>query len=353
MIKSILAGTVAIFATASLIAGSAVAQGGGRNLQAILEGAEIPVTVDNFVYAATDFEFRKYLALAGGVNQFVHFRAPTPVDMQTTVRMNRDTVYSMAIVNISEGATLSLPEMGDRYVSAQIVNQHHFMNEVFSGGGDHSMTMDTFETPFVFVGVRTLVDGSDPDDLAAVAALQDQMSITAGSDTPFVPTNFDEESFEAVLQAAKELGRFVPDSNRTFGPRGVVDPIRYFLGAATGWGGLPEAEAYYLNVEPGLPVAEYKIEVPAEVPTEAFWSISLYNADGFFEENTLGAYNFNSVSGEPNDDGSMTVHFGGCDDGRVNCLPIMDGWMYTVRLYQPGPEILDGSWTFPDVEPAN
>jgi hypothetical protein len=28
----------------------------------------------------------------------------------------------------------------------------------------------------------------------------------------------------------------------------------------------------------------------------------------------------------------------------------MDGWNYTVRLYQPQPEILDGSWTFPAVE---
>jgi hypothetical protein len=37
---------------------------------------------------------------------------------------------------------------------------------------------------------------------------------------------------------------------------------------------------------------------------------------------------------------------------RANCLPIMAGWNYVIRLYQPGPEILDGRWTFPDVEPA-
>jgi hypothetical protein len=30
----------------------------------------------------------------------------------------------------------------------------------------------------------------------------------------------------------------------------------------------------------------------------------------------------------------------------------MDGWNYTVRLYQPRPEILDGTWTFPAVEPV-
>jgi len=100
-----------------------------------------------------------------------------------------------------------------------------------------------------------------------------------------------------------------------------------------------------------LPIGEYKFEVPAEVPVDAFWSISLYNAQGFFEPNAHDAYNINSVNGVRNDDASMTVHLGGCDDGRVNCLPIMDGWVYTVRLYRPRPEVLDGSWTFPTATP--
>jgi len=145
----------------------------------------------------------------------------------------------------------------------------------------------------------------------------------------------------------------VPDSFRMFGTKAEVDPVRHFLGTAGGWGGLPETKAFYNGVEPGLPVGAYKIEVPADVPVEAFWSVSLYNAAGFFEENTLGAYNINSVTGKRNDNGSMTVHLGGCDDGRVNCLPIMDGWNYTVRLYWPEPEILDGSWSFPSAQPAN
>lgn len=46
-------------------------------------------------------------------------------------------------------------------------------------------------------------------------------------------------------------------------------------------------------------------------------------------------------------DGAITVHFGGCDDGRANCLPIMAGWNYAVRLYQPRTKVLDGSYVFP------
>jgi hypothetical protein len=28
------------------------------------------------------------------------------------------------------------------------------------------------------------------------------------------------------------------------------------------------------------------------------------------------------------------------------------GWNYTVRLYRPRAEILDGTWTFPQAQPA-
>src|SRR4026208_1121061 len=31
-----------------------------------------------------------------------------------------------------------------------------------------------------------------------------------------------------------------------------------------------------------------------------------------------------------------------------NCIPIVKGWNYTVRLYRPRPEILDGTWKFPE-----
>ena len=331
---------------------SSSAQRAGTDIGSIIEARDINVTLDNFVRAATDIEFGKYLALTGGVNNLIHIREPTPIEQQPTIRMNRDVIYSMAVIDISEGAKLTLPVMGERYVSAQVVNQNHFMNDVFLGGGEYAMDVESFDTPYVVVIIRTLVDASDPEDLAAVHALQDQMAVTAASAKPLVIPDYDDESFEAVKNAALELARFVPDSSLTFGLKEKVNHVRYFLGAAYGWGGLPEDQAYYLNVEPGLPVGIYKIDVPAEVPVDEYWSISLYNADGFYEKNTMDAYNVNSVMGERNDDGSMTVHFGGCDDGRANCLPIMEGWNYVVRLYRPLPEVLDGSWEFPAVETA-
>ena len=315
--------------------------------------AKVDVTVDNFIRAATDIEFDKYVSRAGDVNRFYDFREPTPVDNQPTIRMNRDTLYSVAIVDIREGATLTLPDVGDRYMSAMVINQDHYINEVLHGGGTYALGMDKFDTPYVIVWMRILVDGADPEDVAAVNAIQDKMAIDAASSESFVLPSYDQDAFEKMVSTTIAFAPFVPNSFRMFGAKDEVDPIRHFIGTAGGWGGLPESEAYYLGVEPRLPVGEYKIEVPADVPVDAFWSISLYNAKGFFEPNSRDAYNVNSVTGERNEDGSMTVHLGGCEDDRINCLPIMEGWNYTVRMYQPGEEILNGSWKFPEAQSVN
>jgi hypothetical protein len=308
---------------------------------------EIPITVDNFIRAASDFEFGKYESLAGGVNRFLHFREPTPIAQQSTIRMNRDTIYSAAVVDISKSATVTLPDAGDRYMTLMILNQDHFINDVFTGGGSYTLDQSRYETPFVLAWARILVDANDTEDIAVVNALQDQMVIEAGSATPFVMPAYDEDQYQAMTAAIVNFGPYIPDSSRMFGSKEEVDPVRHLIGTAAGYGGLPEQEAYYVNIDPNLPVAEYVINVPAKVPVSAFWSISLYNAQGFFEPNEQQAYSINSVSDARNNDGSMTVHLGGCDDGRVNCLPIMEGWNYTVRLYQPSPEIIDGSWVFP------
>ena len=61
------------------------------------------VNVDNFARAESDRMFAAIQAQAGGVNQWYHYRTPTPVDKQTVIRMNRDTLYSGAIVESPPG----------------------------------------------------------------------------------------------------------------------------------------------------------------------------------------------------------------------------------------------------------
>ena len=61
----------------------------------------------------------------------------------------------------------------------------------------------------------------------------------------------------------------------------------------------------------------------------------------------------NSVTAKKNADASVGIQFGGCDGKVPNCLPIMQGWTYVVRLYRPRDEVLNGKWKFPEAQPMN
>jgi hypothetical protein len=133
-----------------------------------------------------------------------------------------------------------------------------------------------------------------------------------------------------------------------------ISIVRRLIGAASAWGGNPEKDALYLNVTPAKNDGKtvYKLHVK-DVPVDGFWSISLYNDKGYFEPNPQNAYTLNNLTAKADADGSISIQFGGCDSKGENCLPTPPGWNYLVRLYRPRPEILNGTWTFPEAEPVN
>lgn len=310
--------------------------------------SESHVNVDNFVRAESDRMFAAIAQQAGGVGKWSHGFTPTPIEQQPIIRMNRDTLYSASVVDISSGATLTIPNVGDRYMSVMIVNRDHYINRIFHAAGEYSLTMEEFDTDYVMVAARILVDPEDANDVAAVNALQQQLQLSSAVSNPFVPPSYDEATLNATRTALLQLAEGLSGLEHCFGTKAEVDPVRRVIGAAAGWGGLPESEASYVMVAPGLPVGDYSLTV-GNAPVDGFWSISLYNADGYFEANPQGAYSVNSVTGIPNPDGTMTVRFGG--NGELpNTLPIMEGWNYLVRLYRPRPEILNGDWSFPTID---
>jgi len=314
----------------------------------------ITVSNDNFVRAETDRMFAGLQAAAGGVDRWNHYREPTPIDQQTVIRMNRDTLYSLAVVDASKGVTLTVPESGERYLSVMVIDEDHYVKRIFHEPGRYTLTAEEIGTPYAAFGARVLLDETEPGDLDRVHAIQDGLSIVAASSEPFVMPDYDEPSFtatrEAILDEVRRVG-LAGGTHGMFGDEDEVDPKQHLLGTAAGWGGLPETEAFYVSEAPHLPVGAYQLTA-MDVPVDAFWSISLYNSAGFFEQNSLGAYSVNSVNGVKNDDGSVTVRFGG-DESLPNVLPLSEGWNYLVRMYQPHAEILDGTWTFPKLEPVD
>lgn len=304
-----------------------------------------PITFDNFARAETDTAIRVVLE-ENDLNRFGHNRMPVSVDEQPVIRMNRDTLYSMAILDLSAPATVTLPDADGRYMSLHVVNQDHFMF-VLTEPGEHVLSSETVGSRFAYLIVRTFVDPQDEADVVAANATQDGLTIVGGGAGPFEAPEWDQDQLLAMRSALNELAKLGMDASYAFGTVDQTKPIDHLVGAAAGWGGLPrQAAIYTIDAVTDTSGTPHNLTVK-DVPVDGFWSITVYNSDGFIEKNDLGAYSFNNVTAQPNDDGSISVNFGGCDDGRINCLPIINGWNYVARMYEPRAEVLDGSWKFP------
>ncbi|WP_395312052.1 DUF1254 domain-containing protein [Mycobacterium sp. AMU20-3851] len=288
----------------------------------------------------------------GGFGAFSHHREPAAIDNQLVIRLNRDTLYSAAVFDLDAGpVTLTLPDSAGRFMSAQIINEDHYTTEVAYAPATLTLTRDTAGTRYVMAAVRTLVDPDDATDVAAVHALQDAIGVSQSDSGAFVVPQWDPVSQKTVRDALIVLSTTLSDTSRMFGARTEVDPVRHLIGSAFAWGGNPERDALYLTVVPAANDGQtvHRLVVH-EVPVDGFWSISVYNKDGYFEPNSQAAYSVNNITGVKEQDGSTVIQFGGT--GAANLLPITAGWNYLVRLYRPRPEILDGSWTFPIARPV-
>ena len=310
----------------------------------------VPVTVENFVRAESDRYLSAVALKEDGFGKFEHKRGLSPIDSQTIVRQNRDTLYSAAVFDLDAGAvTITLPDAGKRYTSLQAISEDMYSPPVLYKPGPHTFTRKGIGTRYVLIGVRTLVDPSNSADMAAAHALQDGLKVEQRSPGRFEVPKWEQVSQDKVRKALIDLSTTLTDTRRAFGTKQQVDPIQHLISAAATWGGNPRKDAIYLTVTPprndGKTV--YRLHV-GDVPVDGFWSISLYNADGYFQKNDLDAYSLNNITAKKGADGDVDIQFGGCDGTVTNCLPTMQGWNYTVRLYRPRAEILDSQWTFPE-----
>ena len=316
--------------------------------------ASVPVhvTPDNFVRAESDGFFKQRVD-AGMFGKLGHVYQPTPIDKQGIVRMNRDTLLSWGIFDVTAPVTIVMPDTGKRFQSMVVLNEDHYVKLVAYDPGEYVLTREKMGTRYVQVMFRTLVDPANPVDVKAANALQDKIAVRQTSAGKFEIPDWDEASRKKVRQGLQLMGSTLKDSKRMFGDVGDVDSVRHMIGTAGGFGGNPEKEAIYLNVFPEKNDGKtpYVLRVK-DVPVDGFWSVSVYNAEGFFEKNQADTYSFNNLTAKRDSDGSITIHFGG-DSKQSNNISIMKGWNYIVRLYRPRKEILDGSWKFPDAQPVN
>jgi len=309
----------------------------------------VKVTAFNYVRAESDIQMKGYIESFKCLGKFHHNRKPYDVNNQITVRGNRDTLYSFGVWDLTSPVTITLPETGGRYQSLMVVSQDHSIWS-FYGPRTGTLTEEKVGTRYVLLALRTFMDPNDEQDMEKAYQLQDAVIVEQDDIGKFEVPDWSKEEVEQMRATINVVGATVTDSSKFFGKKEELDPVYWLLGAALGWGGLPADAATYGNVVPEKNDGKtpYTLTV-TDVPVYGFWSVTLYDDEGLMPINEYNAYSFNNVTAKKAKDGSITIHFGG-DPKADNFLPIVPGWNYIVRMYQPGPEILKGAWTFPDAE---
>ena len=132
----------------------------------------VKVTADTYVRAETDYQFKTYVDKVGCFSKFFHNRKPYDVDNQTTVRANRDTLYSFGVFDLTSPVTITLPDPKGRYQCLMPISQDHSIT-FYYGPKEVTLTKEMIGTRYVFVAIRTFMDPSDEADVKVAHQLQD------------------------------------------------------------------------------------------------------------------------------------------------------------------------------------
>lgn len=340
------------------------------------------VTVDNFLLAESQTYMSKYVT-AGAFGKFLHTREVTEVDEtpssapthgQKVIRMNRDTLYSLAVLDLRRPATVVFPPVGGRFVSFMVGSEFHDIFPALYSPGKYKVTRDgcgcappcraavegehctAVGTSKAFIILRILADASNATDIAMAHEVQDGFAVKQANSGSWDVPHWNQTQLAAVrsnLLKLKEGSK--PVVFGFFSGPEKIDHLFGILNVAAGWGGARSADQTYTFWDSeSATETTFTLTMP-QVPVEGngFWSITVYNRDGFMFGSPS---NYNSAAqGQAglNTDGSTSVYFGGCDDpqrqkpSKAHCLKIEAGWNIVVRFFRPSSAVLDGTWTPP------
>ena len=163
------------------------------------------ITLENLLRAETDHMIRQNIEAFGlEVGQIVHQRETVDLANQPVIRMNVDTIYSSLVLDLSEPAEITLPEIDGRYQSMHVVNQDHYMF-VEAQPGTYELTEENVGTRFAAVSFRTFIEPSDPEDVKAAHAAQDGIVVSGGGSGPFEAPDWDTDKLAVVRKALNDL----------------------------------------------------------------------------------------------------------------------------------------------------
>ena len=401
------------------------------------------------------------------VNQFFHVRTPTLAHDKTVVRMNVDTLYSYAFLDLSEEPIIFSKPKTDRYSSIAVYDAYSNIAEILGTGGidngsaavyaifgpDHAeksvdipMNAVRLDMPtnMVWIVTRTHYDmnslaeihteiqdnltfvplsqygntayippggsydpaydyvpieklfslsideffnafnelsiqnpGTDDD----IPALTQFAQIGVGAGLEFRLDDFSLEVQEKMHTIPEMMYRMAIDAgsckssspyffdvnnwiypDNSIARFGTAYDFRAIV-AVIGFGANPTDMAVYPstdidkegNVLNGNNNYVIRFEAGEFPPCMAFWSITLYDEDGFFYDNSAHKQAIRGTdSFITNSDGSVDIYLQNKSPGETlesNWLPSPEGdFSLVLRIYQPEESVLDFTWKPPSVE---
>lgn len=302
------------------------------------------VTAESYPTDETSRQILKSQDLVG-VNAFSHKRHLTPTDQQPVVRMNRDTYYSMAVVDVSKGASITMPEIPEgKYMSVQAVTEDHRIQAMKYGSGKFDLTTHIGTHLYLIIRLDRTFNEAEIKDI------QDKMVLDANSNEKFTALPVNEQSFNEVEDALKAKMPAISQRDGVHALDGMfTDPRdesaklftdeKYQLGAALGWGGAQMVDNIYELS--GNYSTDSCYQLTFEDPqNKAFWSITVYDKKGFMFNDLA---NFSSNTAQMNEDGTYTISFG-CGEVGPNNLQIANPSEYfniAIRHYQPSKKVFE------------
>jgi len=305
------------------------------------------MTAMEYQMAIAEQFFKTQIERAGGINQWNHFPALAKAADRWVVSSNIDAMFSMSIVDARKGFTVTLPDVGERFISIHVNDQYHTSVDYNWSAGKHTYKGEDIDTDYVFVAIRIGTDGTEADQQLIRQDIQSRLAIESNSAVPF-KTQFDPVLMEKIR---KQMMVQYEDLDDTYGTvkydiRAVDQWEKWTYTITAGYGLAPENASMYSVFSPKGTKGNVCYEASFDkVPAKAFFSLTAYNFDKYMMSDKYNIISSNRPNLITRSDGGFDVIFGGmeckkiADERGVNFMYTPDdGWSCLLRAYRPDVE---------------
>ena len=260
-------------------------------------GQSVLVTVENFTRAESDSVFTGLVA-QGGFGKFFHNRELAP-DNHIVQRPNRDTLYSTGVFDLDAGpVTITLPDAGKRFMTMMVIDEDHYVSRCrLRRGHVTPSTRDKIGTRYALAAIRILVDPEIQRiwSRSTPCRMRSRSARRAPADSK-CPTGTRQARRKCAMRwlcwaEPSPIGDTQPAR------RNEVDPVRHLIVPRRAGASIPTRMPSISTSRQAKNDGKtiYKLNVK-DVPVDGFWSVSVYNAEGYFVPNKLNGYTLNNIT---------------------------------------------------------